>query len=117
MGDRNTLEAQTSDLALNTRIPANWGLEIGLLAEVYRNLHYDRHQEEMTIELFEQVIAQAGEEYFLDPSGAQIADWTRALAVMPDLRECLQGAVQQDAIEAKALLLRRPHPVQTLQLT
>lgn len=192
--------ALTSDLALNTRIPANWGLEIGLLAEVYRNvaqkriaqvdlgifdhkhqplgtsgdtglrrmcrdilrsvlrtlteteqvvitmdhihalrvkfrreaqdytrqyfvdarfnnLHYDRHQEEMTIDLFEQVIAQAGEEYFLDPSGAQIADWTRALAVMPDLRECLQGVVQQDAIEAKAFLLSLPQPTQTLQLT
>ena len=30
--------ALTSDLALNTRIPADWGLEVGLLAEVYRNV-------------------------------------------------------------------------------
>ncbi|XDE63851.1 hypothetical protein AB3M80_07845 [Arthrospira platensis BEA 1257B] len=30
--------ALTDDLALNTRIPGNWGLEIGLLAEVYRNV-------------------------------------------------------------------------------
>lgn len=29
--------ALTSDLALNMRIPADWGLEIGILAEVYRN--------------------------------------------------------------------------------
>ncbi len=29
--------AMTSDLALNIRIPADWGLEVGLLAEVYRN--------------------------------------------------------------------------------
>lgn len=176
--------ALTSDLALNTRIPGNWGLEIGLLAEVYRNvaqkriaqidlgvfehkhqslgssvdeglqkmcgdifrsvlrtltetepvvitmdhihalrvkfrreaqnftrqyfvdarfnnLLYDRHQEEVTIELFEQVILQAGEQYFLNPAGAQIPDWTRALAVMPDLQEQLQAAALQDAIEAR----------------
>ncbi|OIP70220.1 MAG: glucosyl-3-phosphoglycerate synthase [Oscillatoriales cyanobacterium CG2_30_40_61] len=30
--------ALTNDIALNTRIPSNWGLEIGLLAEVYRNV-------------------------------------------------------------------------------
>ncbi|MBN1133370.1 MAG: glucosyl-3-phosphoglycerate synthase [Methanosarcinaceae archaeon] len=29
--------ALTSDLALNIRIPGDWGLEVGLLAEVYRN--------------------------------------------------------------------------------
>jgi glucosyl-3-phosphoglycerate synthase len=29
--------AMTSDLAMNIRIPADWGLEVGLLAEVYRN--------------------------------------------------------------------------------
>ncbi|MGJ3253082.1 MAG: glucosyl-3-phosphoglycerate synthase [Elainellaceae cyanobacterium] len=176
--------ALTSDLALNIRIPGNWGLEVGLLSEVYRNvaqkrisqidigifehkhqplgktadeglqkmcqdilrsilrtltetesvvvsmdlinalrvkfrreaqdftrqffvdarfngLHYDRHQEEVTIELFEKVILQAGEQYFLNPSGAQIPDWTRALAVTPDLREQIHAAVQQDAEEVR----------------
>ncbi|MEO0353164.1 MAG: glucosyl-3-phosphoglycerate synthase, partial [Cyanobacteria bacterium P01_A01_bin.15] len=34
--------ALTSDLALTTRIPANWGLEVGLLAEVYRNVALKR---------------------------------------------------------------------------
>jgi len=29
--------AMTGDLALNIRIPGDWGLEVGLLAEVYRN--------------------------------------------------------------------------------
>jgi glucosyl-3-phosphoglycerate synthase len=29
--------AMTTDLALNIRIPTDWGLEMGLLAEVYRN--------------------------------------------------------------------------------
>jgi glucosyl-3-phosphoglycerate synthase len=171
--------ALTSDLALNTRIPGNWGLEIGLLAEVYRSiaekriaqidlgifdhkhqkvgdssqeglrkmcrdilrsilrtlteteqviiskdlihalrvkfrreaqdytrqyfvdarfnrLAYDRHQEEIITELFEEVITEAGELYFSDPSGAQIPDWARALAVMPDLREHLRDAVIAD---------------------
>ncbi len=180
--------ALTSDLALNIRIPANWGLEIGLLAEVYRNvahkriaqidlgifdhkhqaignsseeglrkmcrdilrsvlrtlteteqvvitmehihalrvkfrreaqdytrqyfvdarfnnLEYDRHQEEVTTELFEQAILEAGEQYFLNPAGAQIPDWTRALAVMPDFREQLRDAALTDAAEAKALML------------
>lgn len=175
--------ALTSDLALNTRIPGNWGLEIGLLAEVYRSiaekrvaqidlgvfdhkhqkvgsssqeglrkmcrdilrsilrtlteteqvivsrdlihalrvkfrreaqdytrqyfvdarfnhLAYDRHQEEVITELFEEVITEAGELYFSDPSGAQIPDWARALAVTPDLREQLRDAVIADMEEA-----------------
>jgi glucosyl-3-phosphoglycerate synthase len=177
--------ALTSDLALTTRIPGNWGLEIGLLAEVYRNLSpkriaqvdlgifdhkhqaignspdrglqkmcrdilcsvlrtlteteqvvisrdhihalrvkfrreaqdftrqyfvdatfnnllYDRHREEVTIEVFEQVVAQAGEQFFADPSSAQIPDWTRALAVIPDLREQLTDAALTDAAEVRA---------------
>ncbi|MDJ0536242.1 MAG: glucosyl-3-phosphoglycerate synthase [Xenococcaceae cyanobacterium MO_207.B15] len=174
--------ALTSDLALNTRIPGNWGLEIGLLAEVYRSiaekriaqidlgvfdhkhqvvgvssqeglrkmcrdilrsilrtltetekviisrdlihalrvkfrreaqdytrqyfvdarfnrLAYDRHQEEVITELFEEVITEAGELYFSNPSGAQIPDWARALAVMPDMRERLLNAVIADMEE------------------
>ena len=180
--------ALTSDLALNIRIPANWGLEIGLLAEVYRNvaekriaqidlglfdhkhqavgkttdeglrkmcrdilrsilrtiteteqvvitrehihtlrikyrreaqdytrqyfvdawvnnLIYDRHQEEVITELFEAAIASAGEEYFLNPAGTQIPDWTRALAVIPDLREQFKQAAIADATEAKNMIL------------
>lgn len=175
--------AITSDLALNTRIPSDWGLEIGLLAEVYRNvapkrisqidlgtfdhkhqiigkssnqglqkmcrdilcsvfrtlteteqvvisqdliralrvkyrreaqdftrqyfidahfnhLSYDRHQEEMATETFENVILEAGNMYLDNPIGTQIPDWTRALAVMPDLRENIKAIVSQDAAEA-----------------
>jgi glucosyl-3-phosphoglycerate synthase len=186
--------ALTSDLALNIRIPSNWGLEIGLLAEVYRNvaqkriaqidlgifdhkhqvvgnstneglkkmcrdifrsilrtlteteqvvltqehlhslrikfrreaqdytrqyfvdarfnqLQFDRHQEEVTTELFEQVIAEAGEDYFSNPAGAQIPDWTRALAVMPNLREQLRDAAMTDAAEAKALMVVHNRPL------
>jgi glucosyl-3-phosphoglycerate synthase len=180
--------ALTSDLALTTRIPGNWGLEIGLLAEVYRNiaekriaqidlgifdhkhqevgnssqeglrkmcrdilrsilrtlteteevvisrdhihtlrvkfrreaqdytrqyfvdarfnnLEYHRHQEEVITELFEEVIIEAGEVYFSDPAGAQIPDWTRALAVNPELREQLRDAVVTDMEEVKAITL------------
>jgi glucosyl-3-phosphoglycerate synthase len=186
--------ALTSDLALNTRIPANWGLEVGLLAEVYRNvamkriaqvdlgifehkhqplgtatntglqkmcrdifksvlrtlteteqvvigrdhiralrvklrreaqnltrqyfvdarfngLEYDRHQEEATLEQFERVIQEAGEQYLEDSSGAQIPDWTRALAVMPDLREQLQDATVADMADAREAL---PLPILNL---
>ncbi|MBT9317245.1 glycosyltransferase family protein [Leptothoe spongobia] len=174
--------ALTSDLALTTRVPANWGLEVGLLAEVYRNvalkriaqvdlgtfdhkhqnvgqspnqglqkmcrdilhsllrtlteteqvvigkdqlrslrikfrreaqdlarqyfvdarfngLQYDRHQEENTLEKFEEVIIKAGDQYLEDPTGTEIPDWTRALAVMPDLRQLLGEAVTKDMQE------------------
>ena len=182
--------ALTKDLALNTRIPGNWGLEIGLLAEVYRNLapkriaqidlgvfdhkhqkignsseeglrkmcrdilrsvlrtlteteqviisrehihalrvkfrrnaqdyirqyfvdarfnnlEYDRHQEEVISEIFERVILDGGELYFNDPAGAQIPDWTRALAVMPELREQILQATKADAAEVKEMMLVR----------
>lgn len=198
LGDRNYLRylsayryplsgefALTSDLALNTRVPGDWGLEIGMLAEVYRNvshkriaqidlgifehkhqplgddvngglqrmcrdiLHsvlrtltetervvltmdliralrvkfrreaqnvtrqyfvdahmngfeYDRHQEEAIIECFERVILQAGGQYFTDPASAEIPDWTRALTVMPDLREQLLWCAEQDAAHVQS---------------
>ncbi|MCU0537275.1 MAG: glucosyl-3-phosphoglycerate synthase [Hydrococcus sp. Prado102] len=69
----------------------------------FNQLNFDRHQEEVTTELFEQVIADTGEDYFVNPAGAQIPDWTRALVVMPDLREQLRDASLTDAAEARAL--------------
>lgn len=183
--------ALTTDIAMNTRIPGNWGLEVGLLAEVYRNvapqriaqidlgnfdhkhqlignstqeglrkmcldilrsvlrtlietervivtreqlytlrikfrreaqdftrqyfvdarfnnLHYDRHQEEATVDLFEQVIAEASEQFFQNAVAPQIPDWTRALAAMPALREQLREATRRDMAEAKAILATNP---------
>lgn len=177
--------ALSGDLALTTRIPGNWGLEIGMLAEVYRNvaekrisqvdlgifdhkhqslgqssqeglqkmcrdilqsvlrtlteterviismdhiralrvkfrreaqdytrqyfvdalfnnLPYDRHEEENIVEVFDKLILEAGEEYFLNPAGAQIPDWTRAIAVMPELREELRAATIADSQDAMA---------------
>ncbi|NJN71874.1 MAG: glucosyl-3-phosphoglycerate synthase [Limnothrix sp. RL_2_0] len=176
--------ALTSELAVNLRIPCDWGLEVGLLAEVYRNaapkrisqvdlgffdhkhkevgdnpkqglqkmcteilasilrtltetesvvfseghqmalqvkfrrvaqdlirqyfvdatcngIPYDRHLEEMTIENFEKVIPAAFDRYLKEPVASRIPDWTRALAVMPNLRELLQLAVEQDMAEAR----------------
>lgn len=178
--------ALTRDLALNIRIPGNWGLEIGLLAEVYRNvahkriaqtdlgvfdhkhqklgnhtgeglqkmcndilrsvlrtlteteqvvvsmehihalrvkfrraaqnltrqyymdarfnnLAYNRHEEEITVERFEEVIAEGGAQYSNDPITDQIPDWTRALAVMPDFREQLLTACEADTSEVRVL--------------
>ncbi|MBV5259568.1 glucosyl-3-phosphoglycerate synthase [Synechococcus moorigangaii CMS01] len=175
--------ALTADLALNLRVPCDWGIEVGLLAEVYRNvapkrvaqvdlgffdhkhkavgqtpqeglqkicteilssilrtltetesvvfseghqialqvkfrrvaqdmirqyfvdatcngIPYDRHREEMTIESFEQVIPLAFDKYMHEPAVYRIPDWTRALAVMPDLREQLLAAVTADMTEA-----------------
>jgi len=179
--------ALTSDLALNTRIPGNWGLEIGMLAEVYssvaekrvaqvdlgifdhkhqevgdnhdsglqkmcrdilssvlrtlteteqvvvtmdhvralrvkfrrkaqdytrqyfvdavfNNLPYDRHKEEAIVETFEKLILESGRAYLENPTGAQIPDWTRALAVTPDLREQLASAAIADAHDARQYL-------------
>ncbi|MGB3405134.1 MAG: glucosyl-3-phosphoglycerate synthase [Microcoleaceae cyanobacterium] len=194
--------ALTNDLALNTRIPGNWGLEIGLLGEVYRNvaekriaqidlgifdhkhqpigessneglrkmcrdifrsilrtltetervvigiehihalrikfrreaqdfsrqyfvdarfnnLSYDRHQEEVIVEVFEQVIAEAGQLFFENPAGAQIPDWTRALAAMPALREQLREATKRDMAEARGCLQGKQHQdiIQTETIT
>ena len=69
------------------------------LDATFNNLVFDRHREEVTIEIFQQIIKEAGERFFTDPSGALIPDWTRALAVMPDLREQIKDAVIRDMKE------------------
>ncbi|MDY7023358.1 MAG: glucosyl-3-phosphoglycerate synthase, partial [Cyanobacteriota bacterium] len=70
----------------------------------FNNIDYDRHQEEINVELFEQVITEAGQDYLNNPANVQIPDWTRALAVMPALREQLREATRRDMTEAKALI-------------
>ena len=47
------------------------------------------------------MIREAGSQYLEDPTGTQIPDWTRALAVIPDLREQLLDAVISDMAEAR----------------
>lgn len=171
--------AITKQLCLNIRIPSNWGLEIELLAEIYRNISqkqisqvdlgifdhkhqtlgstidqglqkmtldvlcsllrtlteveqvvitmdhiyalkvkfkrrgqdyirqyfidakmngiaYDRHQEEIILETFEQVILEAGRRYFTMPVSPQIGNWSRVIAFMPNLQEQLLEVARLD---------------------
>jgi glucosyl-3-phosphoglycerate synthase len=71
---------------------------------VFNNLPYDRHKEEAIVETFEKLILESGRAYLEDPTGAQIPDWTRALAVTPDLREQLEAATIADANDARQYL-------------
>jgi glucosyl-3-phosphoglycerate synthase len=174
--------AMTSDFALNIRIPADWGLEMGLLAEVYRNatlkricqtdlgfydhqhksagkdtseglckmadnifatvlriltentqatisipflhsakvkykrlgqdairkyytdaycnnLNFSRHEEEMYVDMFSDVIMKSGEEYLMNPKDTLLPDWTRVLSAIPDLRERFSLAALEDRKE------------------
>lgn len=159
-----------SDLATHIRIPNDWGLELGLLAEVYRNAAYrricevdlgiydhrhkpvtpnsllktaedsfitllrtltemenievsepfltslqvayrrlaqdkirqyhaeaicnnfdfNRHDEEVDVDLLCNVIISGGRKYLENPIRAQLPDWLRAIAAMPDIRERLR---------------------------
>ncbi|TGC10558.1 glucosyl-3-phosphoglycerate synthase [Methanolobus halotolerans] len=181
-GFRYTLSGEfafTRDLALNIRVPSDWGLEVGLLAEVYRNttlkkicqtdlgfydhkhkemgktsseglgkmvndimvtflrvvnettstnisetflrgiqvkyirsaqdlirqynadaicngLQYSRHLEEKYVDMFAEILMEAGTRYLNDPSATLLPDWERALSAIPDLREQLRDAVHAD---------------------
>jgi glucosyl-3-phosphoglycerate synthase len=159
-----------SDLATHLRVPSDWGLELGLLSEVYRNasfgricqidlgfydhrhkkieanelmktaedsfvtllrtltetenidisepfltslyvayrrlaqdkirqyhadatcnnLDFDRHEEEVTVDALSSVIISGGRKYLSSPVKAQLPDWLRTLAAMPDIRERLR---------------------------
>jgi len=60
-------------------------------------LHYDRHLEEKSIELFSQCILKAGESYLTAPMEAPfIPNWNRVLSVMPDFGEKMMQAVELD---------------------
>jgi len=159
-----------SDLATHLRIPADWGLELGLLAEIYRNaaygricqidlgfydhrhkpidsggllrtaedsfitllrtltetenidvsetfltsvqvsyrrlaqdkirqyhadatcnrLDFDRHEEETNVDALCSAILTGGRKYLENPIRAQLPDWLRTMAAMPDIREKLR---------------------------
>jgi glucosyl-3-phosphoglycerate synthase len=165
-----------SDVATHIRVPSDWGLELGLLSEVYRNANYaricqvdlgvydhrhkqigpdgllktaedsfvtllrtltetenidisesfltslqvayrrlaqdkirqfhadatcnmltfDRHEEETNVDQLCQVIKTGGTKYFENPIRAQLPDWLRAMAAMPNIRERIrEKAVEQ----------------------
>ncbi len=159
-----------SDLATHIRIPNDWGLELGLLAELYRNAAYrricevdlgiydhrhkpvgpnsllktaedsfitllrtltemenievsepfltslqvayrrlaqdkirqyhaeaicnnfdfNRHDEEVIVDLLCNVVISGGKKYLENPIRAQLPDWLRAIAAMPNIRERLR---------------------------
>jgi glucosyl-3-phosphoglycerate synthase len=159
-----------SDLATHIRIPNDWGLELGLLAELYRNAAYrricevdlgiydhrhkqvspnsllktaedsfitllrtltemenievsepfltslqvayrrlaqdkirqyhaeaicnnfdfNRHDEEVDVDLLCNVIISGGRKYLQNPIRSQLPDWLRTIAAMPDIRERLR---------------------------
>ena len=165
-----------SDLATHMRVPNDWGLELGLLSELYRNasyrriceidlgiydhrhksvgpnsllktaedtfvtllrsltemenievsepflislqvayrrlaqdkikqyhadamcnnLDFNRHEEEVELDLLCNVILSGGRKYLGSPIKAQLPDWLRAVAAMPNIRERLR----ETAIEA-----------------
>jgi hypothetical protein len=165
-----------SDLATHLRIPNDWGLELGLLAELYRNAAYrricevdigiydhrhkqispnsllktaedsfvtllrtltemenievsepfltslqvayrrlaqdkirqyhaeaicnnfdfNRHEEEVDVDLLCNIVISGGRKYLQNPIGTQLPDWLRAIAAMPDIRERLRDqAIEQ----------------------
>lgn len=164
-----------SDLATHLRIPNDWGLELGLLAELYRNaafrricevdlgiydhrhkeisgdslirtaedsfitllrtltemenveisepflislqvayrrlaqdkirqyhadaicnnFNFNRHEEEVAVDLLCNVILTGGRKYLASPIRTQLPDWLRVIAAMPDIRERLRdGAIE-----------------------
>ena len=167
--------AITGDLARNIRVPTDWGLELGMLGEVYRNasgkriaqvdlgfyshkhkavgqgaseglqkmvvdlattiyrllaategvviephmlttlrvayrreaqdairkyaadavangLKQDRHEEEIVVEQFERLVAEAGRQFMGEPSKDQIGEWLRAISADPDAPRLLRPA-------------------------
>ena len=167
--------ALTADLAKNLRVPTDWGLELGVLGEVYRNsapkrvcqvdlglyshkhkavgktneeglqrmvldlalatyrllastegvvlpqemlttlrvayrreaqdairkyasdslvngLKYDRHEEEMVVERFERLVADAGRVFAAEPMADQISEWLRAISADPEAPRRLRGS-------------------------
>lgn len=165
-----------SDLATHLRIPNDWGLELGLLAELYRNaafrricevdlgiydhrhkdfepnsllktaeesfitllrtltemenievsepflislqvayrrlaqdkirqyhadaicnnLDFNRHEEEVAVDQLCNVVLSGGQKYLQNPIRAQLPDWLRVIAAMPNIRERLR----EEAIES-----------------
>jgi glucosyl-3-phosphoglycerate synthase len=60
------------------------------------NLIFDRHEEETNVDLLSTVIVSAGKNYLRNPVKAQLPEWLRAIAAMPDIRERLrEKAIEQ----------------------
>jgi glucosyl-3-phosphoglycerate synthase len=63
-------------------------------------LKYDRHLEGSSVDLFTEVIREAGDAVRTDPIGAPlIPNWNRVFAAIPDFGQQLLEAVQQDNLK------------------
>lgn len=63
-------------------------------------LHFDRHEEEQTIEGFAQQIALAGEIFQREPAGHEvIPNWVRVFSAFPDFPQQLRQAAEADLQE------------------
>jgi glucosyl-3-phosphoglycerate synthase len=60
------------------------------------NLSFDRHEEEVNVDSLSEIILTGGKKYLANPVSAQLPDWLRAIAAMPNIRESLR----ESAIEA-----------------
>jgi glucosyl-3-phosphoglycerate synthase len=63
------------------------------------NLNFSRHEEEMYVDMFSDVIMKSGEEYLMNPKDTLLPDWTRVLSAIPDLRERFSLAALEDRKE------------------
>lgn len=59
-------------------------------------LHYDRHQEELQVQVFARALRQSIEEFQADPSGPPLVpNWSRVWAGVPEAGPMLMAAVQE----------------------
>jgi glucosyl-3-phosphoglycerate synthase len=64
-------------------------------------LLFDRHEEEVAVEIFSGALRAAGLDFVRDPMGApQIPNWSRVVSALPDYLDDLAEAVRADAAEA-----------------
>jgi glucosyl-3-phosphoglycerate synthase len=64
-------------------------------------LAFDRHEEELAVELFTGVLSGAGLRFARDPLGLpQIPNWNRVIAALPDFLDELRDAVEADASDS-----------------
>ena len=60
------------------------------------HLVYDRHQEELTVRYFRDLIAAAWKQAVLEKEGTQIPSWNRVVYSVPDIYEDIMEAVERD---------------------
>ncbi|MDA8745020.1 glycosyl transferase [Rubripirellula amarantea] len=64
---------------------------------VMSGLTLDRHQEELTVELFSRVLLAAGDEFLNRPDESPfIHNWSRVTSAIPDIYDQILGAVETD---------------------